>query len=190
MKSPFRRSHYRPRFLLACVPIVALFALARPTPVAYAAGCVLIAAGVAIRVWGAGHLVKTDVLTVTGPYAYLRHPLYAGTLLVASGFAVGSGAAACVLLPPLLLVFFGYYFPYKERIESARLERIYGEPYAAYRARVPALLPARPPFRPESRQGAAPRWSSARFRDNHEAGTLLAVAIGLVLLALRPLAPL
>ena len=98
------------------------------------------------------------------------------------------------MLPLALAVFFLYYFPYKERIESARLERLYGAPYTAYRAAVPALLfaPARwsPPPELAANVSVEGRWSFARFRANDEDGALLAILGGVVLLALRPLLPL
>ena len=53
-------------------------------------GGIVAAAGGALRAWGAGHLVKTDRLAVAGPYAFLRHPPDAGTLLA----VLGLGAAA------------------------------------------------------------------------------------------------
>ena len=53
------------------------------------------AAGATLRFWGAGYLVKNDRLTLVGPSAHLRHPLYAGTLCLALGFGViASGWAA------------------------------------------------------------------------------------------------
>ncbi|CAG0975014.1 methanethiol S-methyltransferase [Myxococcaceae bacterium] len=178
------------------LPVYALvllsFWLARPTPIGFALGLVLIAAGEALRVWGAGHLVKNDVLTVTGPYAYVRNPLYAGTLAIGAGFAIAAGGVVGpVVAAAGLLLFFGYYFPYKERIESARLERAYGEPYAAYRAAVSALWPSFTPWRLPTSDGqvvSAP-WSAARFADNDESGTLLAVVVGVIALAIRPLLP-
>jgi protein-S-isoprenylcysteine O-methyltransferase Ste14 len=169
-----------------------LFWLARPTQLGFACGLLLIVAGETLRVWGAGHLVKNDVLTLTGPYAHVRNPLYAGTLLIGLGFALAAGGlAGWIVLPVGFALFFAYYFPYKERIESARLERFYGAPYALYRAAVPALVPALTPWRPDAASAGAgePSWSAARFAANDESGTLLAVAIGVIALALRPLLP-
>ena len=40
----------------------------------------LLLAGVAIRIWGAGNLRKNQEITSTGIYRLLRHPLYAGSL--------------------------------------------------------------------------------------------------------------
>ena len=194
MRHPFRRKTLSPRLFPVYALALLLFWLARPTPAGFAAGLVLIVVGEGLRIWGAGHLVKNDVLTVTGPYAYVRNPLYAGTFLVGAGFALAAGGlAGAVVLPVGLLLFFAYYFPYKERIESARLERAYGAPYTLYRASVPALLPSFTPWRPTEGGAAGDgrhAWSAARFAENDESGTLLAVVIGVAALALRPLLPL
>ncbi len=194
MRHPFRRKTLRARLLPVYALAGLLFWLARPTPLGFAIGLVPITLGEALRVWGAGHLVKNDELTVSGPYAYVRNPLYAGTLLIGLGFAVAAGGlAGALVLPVGLGLFFAYYFPYKERIESARLERLYGAPYTAYRAEVPALVPSLSPWRPAGGPGAAAAaggWSSARFADNDESGTLLAVTLGVIALAIRPFLPL
>jgi protein-S-isoprenylcysteine O-methyltransferase Ste14 len=164
--------------------------LADPTPAGLALGLALVVAGEAVRSWGAGHLVKNDRLTVTGPYAWVRHPLYLGSLLIGAGFLLMGGGPALWLLPGALLFFFLYYFPYKDRIESARLERLYGPPYARYRAAVPALLPVSGPW-PEAAavSGGDRRWSADCFRDNDEAGTLAAVVIGTLVLLARAALP-
>jgi protein-S-isoprenylcysteine O-methyltransferase Ste14 len=190
MRHPFRRKTLRARLWPVYALGLLLFWLARPTPVGFTCGVLLIAAGEMLRVWGAGHLVKNDVLTLTGPYAHVRNPLYAGTLLIGLGFALAAGGlAGWIVLPVGIALFFAYYFPYKERIESARLERFYGTPYTLYRAAVPALVPAFTAWRPAP--GAAgsheTSWSAVRFAENDESGTLLAVVVGVIALALRPL---
>jgi protein-S-isoprenylcysteine O-methyltransferase Ste14 len=192
MRHPFRRKTLSPRLLPVYALALLLFWLARPTPVGFAAGFVLIVLGEGLRVWGAGHLVKNDVLTLTGPYAHVRNPLYAGTLLIGLGFALAAGGlAGWIVMPIGIALFFLYYFPYKERIESARLERFYGTPYTHYRAAVPALMPAFTAWRPPagSEAGDGGTWSASRFAENDESGTLLAVGLGLIALALRPLLP-
>ena len=77
--------------------------LAQPGWREFVLGLGPVVAGTAIRTWGTGHLVKNERFTVTGPYAYLRHPLYAGTILVAVGFAVMLGGLASVLVLAILL---------------------------------------------------------------------------------------
>lgn len=189
MRHPFRRKHLGPRLLpfYACGALA--FWLARPSALTLAAGGALIAAGSLLRAWGAGHLRKNDDFVVSGPYAHLRHPLYAGTLLIGTGFGVAAGTWGLVLVVGFLLpVFFVYYLPYKDRIESARLERRYGAAYAGYRDAVPRLLPSAAAWTPPpgAQVRTDRRWTRERFRENHELGTQLFAAAALALLALRP----
>jgi hypothetical protein len=146
--------------------------------------------GAGLRAWGAGHLVKNDLLSFGGPYAHLRHPLYAGTLCLALGFGVIAGGwALALVLGGFVPAFFLYYFPYKERVESERLTLRHGRAYTEYRQAVPALLPSLSRFTPAGGEAVRERWSLRRVRDNDEEGTLLGVAAALLLLALRPLLP-
>lgn len=154
------------------------------------AGAVPIAAGLLLRSWGAGHLVKNERFCVTGPYAHLRHPLYLGTLLVAVGFAfVLGGWVSLVALALVLPWFFLSYFPRKERVESERLESLYGQEFVRYRDAVPALCPRLHAWRSAAGSpdpGEAPaRWSAECWDVNNEQGTLLAVIAGFGVLVLR-----
>jgi protein-S-isoprenylcysteine O-methyltransferase Ste14 len=191
MRNPIRLKNLKLRFgLLYLLGAVALYYL-RPGPVNFVAGGSLVALGSVLRTWGAGHLVKNDRLTVTGPYAHLRHPLYAGTLLVGSGFAVIAGGVLSLLLLALLMPwFFLMYFPRKERIESERLEALYGAQFVGYREAVPALFPLLRAWRPATGQGEAfddlaRTWSRDRYLDNNELGTLIALVAGLVTFVFR-----
>ena len=58
-------------FVLAAV----VLGFAHPTGTLLAAGTALVAAGLAVRAWAAGHLRRDQPLTTSGPYAYVRHPL-------------------------------------------------------------------------------------------------------------------
>ena len=191
VRHPFRRKNASPRLFPFYAIIAMLFWVARPTPYSFALGLPLLVAGAALRIWGAGHLVKTDRLTVTGPYSHLRHPLYAGTLLVALGFGVASGwwgvgLVALAVLP----LFFGYYLPYKDRVESERLVDRYGDDYAGYRAEVPALIPRWHAFSPPRgwSHDAEGVWRWERFHENDEFGTLFGIFVGLALLLMRAVA--
>src|ERR1700727_2561277 len=46
--------------------------------------------GLLLRAWATGHLEKNIRLAESGPYAYVRNPLYLGTLLVAAGLVIAS----------------------------------------------------------------------------------------------------
>lgn len=191
---PSRKKSLAPKMFPLYALALLLLWLSHPTPAGFVVGGLLVGTGEALRVWAAGHLVKNDRLTVSGPYAHLRHPLYLGSLLVGSGVLVIGGARAALwLLPIALPFFFLYYVPYKDRIESARLERRYGAPYRAYLEAVPALWPRLRPWRPEAAPAAlnpADRWRAERMRGNDEHGALIAILTGVLVLALRPLVPL
>ena len=188
MRHPLRRKYLSPRLL----PLYGLGILWRwlsePTPASLAAGGLAAALGAALRAWGAGHLVKTDLLVVAGPYAHLRHPLYAGTLLAVIGLGAAAGRLSLAVVAGFFVPFFLlYYLPYKDRIEAARLERRHAEEFAAWHRSVPALLPRLAPWRPGGAvpEAARPRWGADRFRANDEGGALLAIVAAWLLLALR-----
>ena len=190
MRNPIRLKNVRLRFLPFFVLAALGLWLCDPTPLGLGLGGALVVAGGALRSWGAGHLVKNERLTISGPYAHLRHPLYAGTLLIGAGFAVIVGGAwALGLLALLLPWFFLSYFPRKERVESERLESLYGPAFSAYREGVPALLPSLAPWKPAPETAALANpsqgWEGSRYSDNNELGTLIAWVGGLVLFALR-----
>jgi protein-S-isoprenylcysteine O-methyltransferase Ste14 len=190
VRNPIRVKNLAVRFL----PVYALGAVllftARPGWGEYVAGLLSMAAGAWLRSWGAGHLVKSAHLTITGPYALLRHPLYLGTLLAGIGISLlPGGIAAAALLAVFVPWFFLSYFPRKERSESARLESLHGEVFERYRAEVPALLPRRSPWKPPASApalaGGDGRWSFARYSENNELGTLLGLAACAVAFGVR-----
>ena len=185
--NPLRRGHRRWRTVGLAIASIGMLVTAHPTPWSVAIGLPCVAAGVALRIWAAGHLFKTHELIVSGPYAYTRNPLYVGTFLIGAGFAVMAGPSVAAFAVPIgLLLFFGFYFPRKERKESSVLESHYGERYRAYHAAVPALLPRLRPWSPEGETQSL-RWSFERVRRNSELGSALTVVLALVALSLHAL---
>ncbi len=194
MRNPIRLKNLRPRYLPYIVVGVAIVALREPPLVGFALGVPPIVVGAALRSWGAGHLIKNDALTTTGPYAHLRHPLYLGTLLVATGFALLLGGLWSLALLAAVWPWFALsYFPRKDRVECARLAALHGEAFERYRAAVPPLWPRYAAWTatdaPEPAPGEVPRatWQLARYSDNNELGTLIAIVTALLLFGLRAL---
>jgi protein-S-isoprenylcysteine O-methyltransferase Ste14 len=88
--------------------------------------------------WSSDVTLKRDhELIVTGPYAFVRHPIYTGILLGFVGTALAVGEWRAVLAVALA----GVAFWRKLGIEEAVMRRQFGETYARYVARVPALIP-------------------------------------------------
>ena len=189
MRNPVRLKNLNLRFLPLYLAGLAILVFFPPEPHVLARVLPVIGVGAILRGWGAGHLVKNHELTVTGPYAHLRHPLYLGTILIATGFALAvTGWVSLLALVALWPWFALRYFPRKERSESRRLEELYGERFERYRAAVPALWPRLRAWSDTEGVGdAAParRWALDRYSDNNELGTLLAVCVGILVFWLR-----
>jgi len=142
MRNPIRLKNLSTRFLPLYFVGAAMLLFWPPQPEGLFFALPLITAGAALRGWGAGHLVKNAELTTSGPYAYLRHPLYLGTIMTATGFAIWVGGWPTLAVLALVWPWFAFhYFPRKERVESDRLEAAYGERFRRYRNEVPALWP-------------------------------------------------
>ena len=158
---------------------IILVAFANPTPPGTVAGIALIVLGELLRLWGCGHLNKNNTLTVTGPFAYVKNPLYVGSILIAVGFCLL--ANNIYLLAALMLMFCLYYIPFKKTVEANRLRKIFGPAYDDYDAKVPDYYPRLTPYSDKR----AP-WSFRRMVANSEAFLPLLLAAGVALILLRP----
>ncbi len=165
----------RLRVPMGFVLLVAFGWFAHPTARALACGIPISFAGLTLRAWAAGHLAKNQQLATGGPYAYIRNPLYAGTLLVALGLAIAACSAWLAVL--FAVVFLLVYLP-AVMLEEQHLTKLFPE-YASYAAAVPSLIP-----RGKHNPGRSRfRWSL--YRKNREYQALLGFAAGLAWLIFR-----
>ena len=74
-----------------------------------------------------------------GPYQWVRHPGYLGSLLCLNGIAVASGNSVTLLAS--LATTWGAY-SYRIRVEDAMLVAAFGRFYGEYRRQVRALVPS------------------------------------------------
>lgn len=134
-------------------------ALFDPRHVAPLLGLGFILAGLLLRSWAAGVIVKRAALATEGPYALVRHPLYVGSFSMALGFALVMEDWLA-----LLAVLLGYWLIYLPvmRAEERELAQRFGVTWRDYAARTGRVLP-RIPLRPA--KGA---WSWARWWRNRE----------------------
>jgi protein-S-isoprenylcysteine O-methyltransferase Ste14 len=110
-------------------------------------GATLTFAGLAFAIWArfviAGNwssyveLKRDHELIVAGPYRWVRHPIYTGLLLAFVGSALAVGEWRGVLAVAIVAASFWR----KLKLEEAVMRRQFGETYARYAARVPALIP-------------------------------------------------
>jgi protein-S-isoprenylcysteine O-methyltransferase Ste14 len=102
-----------------------------------------LAISVAARVWLGGNwsgmvtLKQDHELVRSGPYRWVRHPIYTGLLLAVFGTAVAIGEWRGIIA----LALFAVAFLYKIRIEERFLVDRFGAAYGRYREQVPALVP-------------------------------------------------
>ena len=110
-------------------------------------GLALTVAGLAITVWARIHLgqfwsarvgLKEDhQLIQSGPYAWVRHPIYTGILLAMAGTALAVGMWRALLA--LALAWVGFIL--KSRREERLLSEKFGSEYMQYQRRTGALVP-------------------------------------------------
>jgi protein-S-isoprenylcysteine O-methyltransferase Ste14 len=113
------------------------------------AGFITAAAGETLRLWGvswAGSETRTTgtvggtFLIVSGPFAYVRNPLYLGNLLMYLGFGIMSYSLFPYLqIIALLFFYFQYHFIVKE--EEKYLAETFGSAYQDYSKKVPRFIP-------------------------------------------------
>jgi protein-S-isoprenylcysteine O-methyltransferase Ste14 len=149
--------------------------LAKPTFVSLVTGLSISIVGLWLRGWAAGHLAKNEQLAMSGPYAYMRNPLYAGTLIAALGVVVAARSIWLVTL--FAAVFLLVYLPAIE-LEEQHLRRIFPD-YAGYADRVQRFLPiAKWP-------GPAARFSWKRYSRNEEYKAAVGLALAAAWLVIR-----
>jgi protein-S-isoprenylcysteine O-methyltransferase Ste14 len=154
--------------------LVVLF-LARPTPKSILVGAFIGAMGLWVRARAAGHLRKQQVLTVTGPYAYTRNPLYLGSfiLIIAAAVAAFSWPSALILL-----CYFVLFYSFVMRREERELYQHHGDAFQDYARTVPLFFPR---FTPAKLSTDRPGdFSFAQYKKNRE----YRAAIGFLLLLL------
>ena len=119
----------RRRVALGFVCGAAVAYLAQPTWRSLAAGAAVALSGQAIRLWAAGHLEKSREVTTSGPYRFTRHPLYAGSSMMALGVAVGCRS---VVVAVMVLLYMATTITAAIRSEEAFLRARFGDAYDAY----------------------------------------------------------
>lgn len=117
-----------------------------PGSVVATVGVLLCAAGVAFAIWARVHIGRNwgmpmsvkeqpDLVT-TGPYAWVRHPIYAGGLCAAFGSMLAAGPVWGMLFLLSLL----YFLP-SARVEERRMAELFPREYPAYKRRTKMLIP-------------------------------------------------
>ena len=159
---PAAQSESWPSRLMHTVPLAVAFYLLAVTatpwpalnirflqfsPAMFWLGAALTAAGLALAVWArlllggnwsSNVTIKQDhQLVATGPYRWVRHPIYTGLLLALCGSALTVGEWR----GPLAVLVAAASLWRKLRIEETFMGQQFGDAYAAYSRHTAALIP-------------------------------------------------
>ena len=138
-KSPIAWSRAARRIRVPIAFVFAIFYLwrAKPTWRFLVLGALIAVIGIVLRTLASGQVKKNQELTMTGPYAYVRNPLYLGSIIIAIGFAV---AARDLWVAVAILAMFALIYVPVIRGEETFLRKQFPA-YDDYARRVPSLLP-------------------------------------------------
>jgi protein-S-isoprenylcysteine O-methyltransferase Ste14 len=165
--------------VLAGIVAIVMFWIARNEALEarwFVPGAVVALLGEGLRLWAAGHLRKNKQLTTTGPYSYVKNPLYIGTLLITVGYS--AMAKNQWILIAGFVWFFIYYAPYKKKQENEKLIGSFGEAWTVYDRAVPDYLPRLTPYPGRGTN----RWSWDVVKENSEHETAAGVLVGFAVL--------
>ena len=120
--------------------------LAIHSPVLGAIGAVLFVSGLALAVWARVHLGRNwgmpmtqraePELVTSGPYRFVRHPIYSGLILGILGTALATN-----LLGLIIAVVLTGYFYYSASVEEKNLIATFPTAYPAYRMATKMIIP-------------------------------------------------
>ncbi len=146
-------------------------------------GSVLTLAGEAIRLWAVQHIgtisrTRSDrlgPLITTGPFALVRNPLYIGNILIWVGFSI---TARLLWMVPVVMILLALEYDAIVQWEEQLLEANRGAEYRDYCSQVPRWIPVLRKNRGD-RGAHALSWAETFFSER---GTLIAIAVGYILL--------
>ena len=167
--------------------LIVMVIFARPDSVSLAAGFVVMVAGELIRFWGVSIVgaetrttgtVGGTYLITSGPFAYVRNPLYLGNMLMYAGVGIMSLALFPWLLIAAVIWFYVQYYLIVTREEVYLRER-FGSDYEEYCTNVRRFLPRLTPYRSPkpSPKSVNPAEGFASERRTLQAIALVTVAL-------------
>ena len=146
------RFHEASRQWFAVLFVLLVSIMGQPEQTMLYAGTGVAVAGALIRLWASGHVMKNRELATDGPYAFVRHPLYVGNILLLVGYSMASNLWWSYILMFALLLF---YYPPTISYEDNKLRNHFGDAWIEWSRTTHALIPTLP-----GRTGdAKSRWS-------------------------------
>ena len=180
----FRNRSWTPiPFLL--VLVFCTFKEASRDVVTWVPGLLLLGLGEGLRLWSVAVIGKTsrtrgsgvERLVASGPYAYVRNPLYLGNFFLTMGAVFIS--ELLWVLPIVFVLFVAQYVPIVLWEESVLLKR-FGADYAAYCRQVPRWLPRWRPWGPRTPRSAY-HWPASWWSERSTFGALACLLVLMLL---------
>jgi protein-S-isoprenylcysteine O-methyltransferase Ste14 len=171
----FARWRVRVGYLLAIVVLL----LAHPSPQSVAIGGTVGLIGLWVRALAAGHLHKQEMLTVSGPYAHTRNPLYFGSAILTVGAAVAMNSW---IAAALLGLYFALFYSVVMRREEGELRFHHGTAFDTYAKAVPLFFPR--VTAAKLGKGTEGKFSFGQYKKNREYRAAIGFLLLLVLLVI------
>lgn len=135
------RYHEASRQWFAVLFVLLVSIAGEPEQTLLYAGTGIAIIGALIRLWASGHVKKNKELATDGPYAFVRHPLYVGNILLLVGYSLASSLWWSYVLMVALLLF---YYPPTISYEDNKLRNFFGEAWENWSKTTYALIPTLP----------------------------------------------
>lgn len=134
----------KPRFAILYPFCVSFFIFCSSDDISLRHGIGYIIVGLLIRLWSNSYAIKNDKLTTCGPYAFVRNPLYLGTILIIIGFLIVLKIHWIASIAFLIILASTYY----KTIEGEQKDLLakYKDSYKDYCAKVPSMIPSLIPY--------------------------------------------
>lgn len=98
----------------------------------------LILLGLATRMYASGFVLKNKELSTTGPYAFVRHPLYTGNIMILIGLCLINGFFWSFVTA---FIFLWFYYPTAIEYEDRKLKSLFPDTWEEWASITPALMP-------------------------------------------------
>lgn len=148
------QSNWREKYRVRIGFIFGILFLWRAQPkniIILAAGLLVSFFGILLRQWAAGCVRKMDELATQGPYAIVRHPLYAGSFIAAFGMILSASWFSFSMSKPYLertLFFWTFFLLIADSIylpkvakEEEDLKAKFKDQFTDYAQKVPRFIP-------------------------------------------------
>ena len=98
----------------------------------------LILLGLATRMYASGFVLKNKELSTTGPYDFVRHPLYTGNIMILIGLCLINGFFWSFVTA---FIFLWFYYPTAIEYEDRKLKSLFPDTWEEWASMTPALMP-------------------------------------------------